>query len=85
MELLSANKVEGSKIVPYTTREKALLASLVAKYTIVENKKTDAATTQMKAKGWEMISRDYNAQGDVISLPRSVAQLKKLWNNLKQR
>ncbi|KAJ8929982.1 hypothetical protein NQ314_017270 [Rhamnusium bicolor] len=72
-----------SKIVVYTVKEKILLANLIDKHKLVENKKTDAATVQMKQHEWEKIASEYNSQGD-ITMQRTSAQLKKLWNNLKQ-
>ncbi|KAJ8933282.1 hypothetical protein NQ314_014110, partial [Rhamnusium bicolor] len=73
-----------SKIVVYTVKEKILLANLIDKHKLVENKKTDAATVQMKQHEWEKIASEYNSQGN-ITMQRTSAQLKKLWNNLKQR
>ncbi|KAJ8912737.1 hypothetical protein NQ315_016692 [Exocentrus adspersus] len=75
-----------SKVVPYTLKERLLVVSLVDKHkSIVENKKTDATTIQSKQKEWEIIAFEYNSQADIITTKRTAAQLKKLWNNLKQK
>ncbi|CAG9771715.1 unnamed protein product [Ceutorhynchus assimilis] len=70
---------------PYTQSERLLLTSLVDKYkNIIENKRKDAHTVQEKQKAWEKVASEYNAQASMISAKRTSAQLKKLWNNLKQ-
>ncbi|KAF5283131.1 hypothetical protein FQR65_LT14060 [Abscondita terminalis] len=68
----------------YTEREKVLLATLIKDNAVVENKKTDGATLIEKHRAWEFICRTYNAQPEV-NTTRTLQQLKKLWNNLKQR
>lgn len=40
----------GIKVKCYTVREKILLANLVRENSVIENKKTDAATIQQKNK-----------------------------------
>lgn len=76
----------GGERTPYTQKEKLLLASLVDKHkNVVENKRTDANTIQEKQREWEEIAVEYNAQASLISVKRNHLQLKKLWNNLKQR
>lgn len=74
------------KTIAYTVREKLLLTSLVDCHKdVIENKRTDATSTQLKNKHWEKIAAEYNAQGHLIGSTRTPIQLKKLWNNLKQR
>jgi len=71
---------------PYTQKEKLLLTSLLDRHkNVIENKKTDANTIQEKQREWEIIAQEYNAQASIINVKRSSSQLKKLWNNLKQR
>ncbi|KAF5302887.1 hypothetical protein FQA39_LY02067 [Lamprigera yunnana] len=78
-------KTAREKPTPYTQKEKLLLASLINNHNIVENKKIDSATIQRKRQEWETIAADYNCHTDLITMKRSSTQLKKLWNNLKQR
>ena len=67
-----------------TPLEKELLLNLVHRdQKIVENKKTDAVTTQQKSEGWERISLEFNSTPGVSK--RNGEQLKKCWNNFKQR
>lgn len=57
--------------------------SLVDKFkAIIENKKTDATNLPKKNAAWKQITDLYNAN-DVTR--RTDKQLKKLWDNLKQR
>ncbi|KAF5286452.1 hypothetical protein FQA39_LY16302 [Lamprigera yunnana] len=73
-----------TKYIVYTVMEKILLATLVKDNAIIENKRTDSATLMEKHKAWEEIYRTYNSQPEVDTM-RTPEQLKKLWNNLKQR
>lgn len=67
----------------YSENEKLLLLSLVENYShIVENKNTDGVSAKKKQEVWDMIAKMYNAN-EVI--PRTNKQLKKLWENIKQR
>ncbi|KAJ8966959.1 hypothetical protein NQ314_003181 [Rhamnusium bicolor] len=69
----------------YTEKEKLVLVSLVKEYgACIENKKTDGTSIQEKQNAWENIASYYNAQPD-INIHRTSKQLKKLWDNLKQR
>lgn len=63
------------KCVPYTENEK-LLASLIDKHNIVENKRTGASTIQKKQAEWEVIVKEYNAKCSIINIKRKTAQLK---------
>lgn len=70
------------KKINYSETEKMLLAQLVAQEKAVENKQTDATDVKEKAAAWERITARYCSQG----FPRrSTKQLKKCWDNLKQR
>ncbi|CAH1998891.1 unnamed protein product [Acanthoscelides obtectus] len=67
----------------FSERDKLLLISLVDSYKhILENKKTDATNVEKKNGAWKEITDLYNAN-DVC--PRTDKQLRKLWENLKQR
>lgn len=79
-------KHKGKKTkVTYIEEEKLLLVSLVDKYSVVENKNTDAPTMKHKKEAWRQIAKEYNAQSNIIGQRRTDKQLKKLWINLKQR
>lgn len=68
----------------YSVKEKLLLTQLVKENGIVESKKTDGATVAEKNRAWECLTTIYNSQPEV-NTPRTHQQLRKLWNNLKQR
>ena len=72
------------KVKCYTVKEKILLAQLVKDNKLVENKKTDAVSVQEKNEAWRNICEIYNSQPEVEA-KRNPSQLRKLWNNLKQR
>ncbi|KAJ8913798.1 hypothetical protein NQ315_002704 [Exocentrus adspersus] len=66
----------------YSNQEKVFLINLIGKYkSVIENKKTDSNTTQNKQRTWEKIADIYNSN----FAKRSAKQLKKLWDNLKQK
>lgn len=68
---------------PYSDQEKMLLMTLIDKYKFVlENKKTDSSSIRKKQDIWVQITELYNSNNVV---PRKTQQLKKLWDNLKQR
>lgn len=67
----------------YSLREKLLLLNLLEpKKHIIECKKRDGDTIITKQEAWKKICDKYNSN-DVPK--RTVKQLKKLWNNLKQK
>ncbi|XP_075740368.1 myb/SANT-like DNA-binding domain-containing protein 3 [Rhipicephalus microplus] len=69
---------------PFSEDEKDLVQDLVLKYkAVIENKRTDAISINAKAKAWEKLCTDFNSRP--FTRPRDVKQLKKLWDNLKQR
>lgn len=68
--------------VTYTDLEKDSFVEIVTRYaTILENKKSDAVSLNLKVQTWEKLSTEYNSINEVH--PRDVKQLKKLWENLK--
>ncbi|KAH6936122.1 hypothetical protein HPB50_013498 [Hyalomma asiaticum] len=68
----------------FSDDEKELLTELVQKYkSSIENKKSDAVPLTRKTKAWESLASDFNSTENVR--PRTVDQLRKLWDNLKQR
>lgn len=70
--------------VNFSEEERALLLDLVARHkAIIENKKTDAVSVERKRKEWEAIEREFNSQHSVH--PRTWQQLKKCWENLKEK
>ncbi|KAH7939665.1 hypothetical protein HPB52_015570 [Rhipicephalus sanguineus] len=69
---------------PFSEDEKDLIQDLVLKYkTAIENKHTDAISINAKAKAREKLCTEFNSRPFVR--PRDVKQLKKLWDNMKQR
>ena len=71
-----------SKNVHYTETERMLLAQLIAEEKAIENKKTGASDLKDKAAAWERITARYCSQGFT---PRTSKQLKKCWDNMKQK
>ncbi|XP_072752400.1 uncharacterized protein [Anoplolepis gracilipes] len=71
-----------NKNVHYTERERMLLAQLVSEEKAIENKKTGASDLKDKVDAWERITKKFDNEG---CTPRSSKQLKKCWDNMKQR
>jgi len=72
-----------SKNIHYTETERMLLAQLISEEKdIIENKKTGATDLKDKAEAWERIVMKYCSQG---CTPRTSKQLKKCWDNMKQK
>ncbi|XP_075539175.1 uncharacterized protein LOC142573810 [Dermacentor variabilis] len=68
----------------FTEEEKDLFTELLQRYSnVIESKKTDAVSLNAKAKAWERLCTEYNSMPHVRR--REVKQLKKLWDNLKQK
>lgn len=66
-----------------TCQEKELLLDLVAEnINVIENKKTDGVTTQMKNEQWQTISISFNSQGN--GPVRDATNLRNVWENLKK-
>lgn len=65
-----------------TENETSILLELVGKYkTVIENKKTDGASTKAKHDAWERLTSQYNCMHGVVH--RNTKQLRKAWDNLK--
>ncbi|KAH7937852.1 hypothetical protein HPB49_016749 [Dermacentor silvarum] len=68
----------------FTEEEKDLLTELVNLHkTCLENKRSDAVSIHAKARTWDKLCTEYNSRPLVRH--RDVKQLKKLWDNLKQK
>ncbi|KAL1489678.1 hypothetical protein ABEB36_013620 [Hypothenemus hampei] len=66
----------------FTLKEKIFLVSLMQTHkNIIEVKKTDATTNKAKVEAWKKISVHFNGRFPA----RTDKQLKKLWDNLKNR
>lgn len=77
--------MSGDKRVSYSEKERVILAELVKEHRdIIECKKTDCTSIKTKQVAWESIALKFNAQPEV-SAKRSSGQLKKCWDNIKQR
>lgn len=74
--------MEKEKNVHYTERERLLLAQLVSEEKVIECKKTGASDLKEKANAWERVTKKFASEG---CTPRSSKQLKKCWDNMKQR
>lgn len=70
------------KAVHYTERERMLLAQLIFEEKAIKNKKTGATDLKEKADAWERIVKKYASEG---CTPRTSKQLKKCWDNMKQK
>lgn len=68
----------------FTADEISILSGLVGKHkTIIECKKTDSVSSNLKNETWEKLCNEYNCLPGVS--PRDSNQLKKCWGNLKQK
>ncbi|KAF2905316.1 hypothetical protein ILUMI_00870 [Ignelater luminosus] len=68
----------------FTANEKDSLVDLVFEHkNIIENKKTDATTTQEKNTAWEIVTQQFNARNE--SGIRTAKQLKELYGLLKRK
>lgn len=68
----------------FSEEERAVLLELVARHrSVVENKKTDAVSVSRKRDTWKKIEEEYKSRHNVT--PRTSAQLKKCWENLKDK
>ncbi|CAG9768164.1 unnamed protein product [Ceutorhynchus assimilis] len=66
----------------YTETEKMFLVQIAQHRVIAENKKTDAVSLKKKHAAWDKIQCSYCSQGFPT---KSVKQLKKCWDNIKQK
>ncbi|KAM7289278.1 uncharacterized protein ISCGN_029409 [Ixodes scapularis] len=71
------------KKVFFSENEKFLLAELVPKYPVIENRCTNKSSTEARAKAWELLTIEYNSNHGVRA--RDSKQLKKCWDNLKTK
>ncbi|KRT86896.1 hypothetical protein AMK59_1831 [Oryctes borbonicus] len=77
------NDIINDTKVHYSEQEKLFLVQLVCESKdIIENKKTDSMTLRDKNQRWKEICEAYCHQGFKTRTPK---QLKKLWENIKQR
>lgn len=66
----------------YMDVEKDIVIELMSKYSpVIENKKSDAPSLNLKVQTRGKLSRQYNSISNVC--PRDAKQSKKLWENLK--
>lgn len=66
----------------YTEQERMFLAQLIFEEKIIESKKTGASDLKDKADAWERITKKYASQD---CTPRTSKQLRKCWDNMKQK
>ena len=72
------------KLKHFSEVEKQILLGLVQeKAAVLESKKSDGRTVELKKKAWEELTIIFNEQGEVST--RDGAQLKKFWENMKSR
>ncbi|KRT84790.1 hypothetical protein AMK59_1403 [Oryctes borbonicus] len=72
------------KSANYTRNEKHLLLDSVLPYlNVIENKKTDSMTIDIKVRAWNAVGARYNAVN--AKAQRRVSQLKTLYENIKKR
>jgi len=74
--------MEKDKSSHYSEKEKLLLAQLISEEPAIENKKTGGSDLKDKADAWERVTKKYISQEFT---PRTNKQLKKCWDNMKQR
>lgn len=73
-----------NKTMVFTLEERKLLLRLVnMHYDVLNNKKVDSASTQLKNQAWEAIHKEYLAHTTLVRLPRTPQQLKRCWENMK--
>ncbi|KAH7948673.1 hypothetical protein HPB49_000674 [Dermacentor silvarum] len=76
--------VERRSKVNFTEEERNVLVDLVSKYSsVLECKQTDAVSVHAKKKAWEKLTEEFNCRHNVR--PRTSKQLKKCWDNLKEK
>ena len=73
---MNMDKKKRQRCCNMTSSEKVLLADLVVKYSeVLENKRTDAVSAQVKAKCWQELAVEFNASS-TSAIHREVTQLK---------
>lgn len=77
-------KGQPKKMAPFTSAEKSLLLEIVgSKKKILEAKASNPVIILKKQTAWEEVETEFCAAPDVT--PRSSAQLKRGWENMKAR
>lgn len=74
--------MDTGKGIHYTERKRLLLAQLISEEKVIENKGTGATTLKDKTDAWDRVTKKYVSEG---CTPRSSKQLKKCWDNMKQK
>lgn len=73
-----------NKTMIFTLDERKLLLRLVNQhYEVLNNKKVDSTSTQLKNQAWEAINKEYLEHTTIVRLPRTPQQLKRCWENMK--
>ncbi|KAL0271946.1 UNVERIFIED_CONTAM: hypothetical protein PYX00_005091 [Menopon gallinae] len=73
-----------NKTMVFTLEERKLLLRLVnMHYDVLNNKKVDSASTQLKNQAWDAIHKEYLAHTTLVRLSRTPQQLKRCWENMK--
>ncbi|XP_077524936.1 uncharacterized protein LOC144136463 [Amblyomma americanum] len=68
----------------FTVDERHVFRNIIAKYRdVIENKRTDNTTKKAKDEAWSQLCEDYNSLAGTRTV--CVAQLRKLWDNMKSR
>lgn len=70
-----------SRAPNFTTAEVMHLLKLVEKYPVIENKRTDGATTKDKQMAWQSLAEEYNSQTNFS--PRTADNLLACYKNQK--
>ncbi|XP_054930764.2 uncharacterized protein [Dermacentor andersoni] len=72
------------KKINFTEEERGILIDLVTRESnVLENKRTDAVSLSEKKKKWQQIEEQFNSKNGVH--PRTENQLRKCWDNLKEK
>lgn len=70
--------------INFTDEERTILMDLMDRHRdVLECKKTDAVSIHAKKKTWEKLADEFNCNHNVR--PRTSKQLKKCWDNLKEK
>ncbi|KAH7978005.1 hypothetical protein HPB49_004150 [Dermacentor silvarum] len=70
--------------INFTDEERTILMDLMDRHRdVLECKKTDAVSIHAKKKTWEKLADEFNSNHNVR--PRTSKQLKKCWDNLKEK
>jgi hypothetical protein len=77
------NMMKKSRGPNFTTTEIFHLLTLVEQYPIIENKKTDGATSKEKENAWQKITAEYNSQTSFA--PRATEKLVSCYKNQKSK